>query len=253
MGLSSFFSNLIFHLRKLNSSSQSTLTLNDTSNPNSSNNKRAESPTSTQPIPKITIQLNTNLVKFKYQLPNTKNSFAINLCHLPEDVFQEIAEFLDLLSLLALRSTCRTLYYIFPDKKIFSKIFFSLTTDKQLQSLFIYLQSTESLKFVQQFTVYKSPITHESVISILKNCENLQQINIVGGRDVAPRKVTKALVKWKQDGSGDSPNLASLKRILMTRCVGGNKRHNYKAQKMDNDMKELDHEIFQLVDCDELN
>ncbi|CAG8552815.1 9251_t:CDS:2, partial [Ambispora gerdemannii] len=223
MGLSSLFQGKlyqhIFSTQKTIKSllkSQSISTLNNlkTNNPKLPNNKPSE-PSTSQPIPKKTAQ--NNITKFKYEIANTENAFAINLCHIPEDIY-----------------------------------FSQTTTNEQLQTLFAYLQYKESLKFVHQLTFNQSPITHESIISILKDCENLQQIFIIGGRNIALRKVTKTLVRWKQDESGDSPNLASLKRIVVTRCVGG-KRHNYKAQKVDNDMKVLDQEVFQLVDCDDLN
>ncbi|CAG8680562.1 2072_t:CDS:2 [Ambispora leptoticha] len=174
-----------------------------------------------------------------------------NISLLPVDVLLIIAESLDLRSIIALRTASRQLYLTFPYKAIFREI--RLANDIspiQLDKLLHFLESINATGFIHQVTFYEMSITHESLISILARCENLRQLRVYGCQNIKLRKITKALVKWQHDDSGDSPKLVHLKSLILTRCVGGPRR-NYPALKVNKDLQILKKHIIELAECDD--
>ncbi|CAG8552822.1 9252_t:CDS:1 [Ambispora gerdemannii] len=182
--------------------------------------------------------------------------YALNISqfsHLPGDVLLNIAEFLDLRSLITLRTVSRLLYLTLPNKTVFNKIYLTNNVSPiQFDKLLIFLESIKATQFIRQVTFYEMTITHESLISVLTRCENLRHISVYGGKNVKLRKITKSLVKWQQENSNDSPKLEHFKSLVLTRCVGGPRR-NYPAQKVNQDLQILKKHIIKLAECDDLS
>ncbi|CAG8645058.1 19166_t:CDS:2, partial [Gigaspora margarita] len=145
------------------------------------------------------------------------------IASLPDDILYIISKDLGFLSTLALRSTCRTLYLSFSDAVTFSHVFIpSSISHEQFAKLFSHLKSTNKLSFIHQFTFNNSQIKAEDIISVLENCENLQELNILGYK--------KFMIKKHR--------LQKLKKIVLTRCVGG-KRHSLMIKKILEDLQIL--------------
>jgi len=158
---------------------------------------------------------------------------------LPEDILHTIKKDLDFASTIALRSSCRQIYLTFPDSLLFSKIVLPSTlTQQQFDKLFSYLLSTNKTQNIRKLTFDQSQITERAIISTLEHCKNLQNLYILSCKQVNFLPITNEMVKWHQDKSGNSPDLKELKKIMMTRCIGG-KRHSLTIRKVIQDLIEL--------------
>ncbi|CAG8504235.1 19115_t:CDS:2, partial [Racocetra fulgida] len=80
----------------------------------------------------------------------------------------------------------------------------------------------------------------EDVISILENCENLQYLYILGCKEVKLLPITTAMKNWYQEAEvcEKKRKLQKLKKIVMTRCIGG-KRHSLLIKKVLEDIQLL--------------
>ncbi|GES86236.1 hypothetical protein GLOIN_2v1554642 [Rhizophagus clarus] len=140
---------------------------------------------------------------------------------------------------MSLRSSCRHLYSVFPDSLLFSEIILLSTfNQQQFNNLINYLVSNNKNQFIRKLTFNQSQITEQAIISVLEHCYNLQSLSILACKQVKILPLTNAMVKWHQDKSGNSPNLKELKKIIMTRCIGG-KRHSLTIKKIIEDLRKL--------------
>ncbi|CAG8436495.1 3846_t:CDS:2 [Diversispora eburnea] len=173
-------------------------------------------------------------------------SLSRTLDSLPDDILYIIGKELDFLSILALRSTCQSIYFSFSDTITFSHVFLPPSiTQSQFVKLFSYLKLTEKLSFIRKFTFNESKITEDAIISILGYCENLAYIYILGCEDVKLLPITNAITSWYEEEDNSNSNnyiscsssnsscillenynikkkskMEKLKKIVMTRCVG---------------------------------
>ncbi|CAG8469747.1 5314_t:CDS:1 [Acaulospora morrowiae] len=181
-------------------------------------------------------------------LPGHLTSSRHSLNSLSNDILYIIIEELDFLSTLFLRLTCRSIYLAFSDTILFSCVSLpSSFTQRQFNSLFSYLRSTQKLRLIRQLTFDRSKVTSDAVISVLRDCENIQYLCILGCRDVSIPPITDAIVDWydEYEGSheGDSAfgnkiRMGKLEKIVMTRCIGG-KRHSLFIKKILEDLKRM--------------
>ncbi|KAF0468954.1 hypothetical protein F8M41_025709 [Gigaspora margarita] len=186
------------------------------------------------------------------------------IASLPDDILYIISKDLGFLSTLALRSTCRTLYLSFSDAVTFSHVFIpSSISHEQFAKLFSHLKSTNKLSFIHQFTFNNSQIKAEDIISVLENCENLQELNILGCKEVKLLPITTSMKNLYQEKEKETEKktnekinekinenfedkkfmikkhrLQKLKKIVLTRCVGG-KRHSLMIKKILEDLQIL--------------
>ncbi|CAI2164942.1 20426_t:CDS:1 [Funneliformis geosporum] len=173
--------------------------------------------------------------------PFTLNSIGklTTLPSLPDDILFIIKKDLDFASTIALRSACRQLYSALPDSLLFSKIVLPPTlTQQQFDNLFSYLLSTNKTQIIRNLTFDQSQVTERAIISVMKHCKNLQDLCILSCKNVMLLPMTNAMVQWHQDKSGNSPDLKELKKINLTRCIGG-KRHSLTIKKVIQDLRKL--------------
>ncbi|CAG8435777.1 16206_t:CDS:1 [Funneliformis caledonium] len=158
---------------------------------------------------------------------------------LPDDILYMIKRDLDFASTIALRGACRQLYSALPDSLLFSKIVLPPSlTQRQFDSLFSYLLSTNKTQNIRNLTFDQSQVTERAIISALEHCKNLQDLCILSCKQVMLLPMTNAMVQWHQDKSGNSPDLKELKKINLTRCIGG-KRHSLTVKKVIKDLSKL--------------
>ncbi|CAG8575145.1 11909_t:CDS:2, partial [Racocetra fulgida] len=85
--------------------------------------------------------------------------------------------------------------------------------------------------------------TSEDVISVLENCENLQELYILGCKEVKLLPITTAMKNLYQENENledkkimVKKRLQKLKKIVLTRCVGG-KRHSFTIKQILEDLQ----------------
>ncbi|CAG8609434.1 24764_t:CDS:1 [Cetraspora pellucida] len=171
---------------------------------------------------------------------SNKFSGTVTLASFPDDILYIIGKDLDFLSILALRSTCRMIYLSFSNEVTFSHVSIPSISHDQFVKIFSHLKSTNKLSFIRKFTFNDPQIKSEDVISILENCENLQYLYILGCKEVKLLPITTAMKNWYQEAefcekdgvlSSKKRKLQKLKKIVMTRCIGG-KRHSLLIKKV---------------------
>ncbi|RHZ44101.1 hypothetical protein Glove_759g15 [Diversispora epigaea] len=201
-----------------------------------------------------------------YHHPSSSSSSLSRrtLDSLPDDILYIIGKELDFLSILALRSTCQSIYLSFPDTITFSHVFLPPSvTQSQFIKLFSYLELTEKLSLIRKFTFNESKVTEDAIISVLGYCENLAYIYILGCERVKLLPITNAITSWYEEEDNSNSNYSTscsssnssycllennnikkkrkmekLKKIVMTRCVGG-KRHSLLIKKILEDLKRM--------------
>ncbi|CAG8443518.1 7085_t:CDS:1 [Scutellospora calospora] len=181
-----------------------------------------------------------------YSIINNKHSGTVTLASFPDDILYIISKDLDFLSILALRSTCRMIYLSFSNEVTFSHVSIPSISHDQFVKIFSHLKSTHKLSFIRKFTFNDPKIKAEDVISILENCENLQYLYILGCKEVKLLPITTAMKNWYQESEiyekgvliSKKRKLQKLKKIVMTRCIGG-KRHSLLIKKVLEDIQLL--------------
>ncbi|CAG8815637.1 10515_t:CDS:1, partial [Racocetra persica] len=115
----------------------------------------------------------------------------------------------------------------------------------QFAKLFSHLKSTNKLPFIHKFTFNNSQIKAEDIISVLENCENLQELYILGCKEVKLLSITTAMKNLYQENENledkkimVKKRLQKLKKIVLTRCVGG-KRHSFTIKQILEDLQIL--------------
>jgi hypothetical protein len=170
---------------------------------------------------------------------NNNNAKLTTLSSLPDDILYIIKKDLDFVSTISLRSSCRQLYSVFPDSLLFSEIILLSTfNQQQFNNLMNYIVSNNKNSLIRKITFNQSQITEQAIISVLEHCYNLQALSILACKQIKLLPITNAMVKWHQDKSGNSPDLKELKKIIMTRCIGG-KRHSLIIKKVIEDLRKL--------------
>lgn len=186
-----------------------------------------------------------NSIYYQFHILNNNNNKHNNnlklttLSSLPDDVLYIIKKDLDIVSTISLKSACRQLYLMFPDSLLFSEIILLSNFNQQLfNNLINYIVSNNKNQYIRKLTFNQSQITEQAIISVLEHCSNLQILNIFACKQVKLLPITNVMVKWHQDKSGNSPDLKELKKINMTRCIGG-KRHSLIIKKVIEDLRKL--------------
>ncbi|PKY18245.1 hypothetical protein RhiirB3_431027 [Rhizophagus irregularis] len=184
-----------------------------------------------------------NSISYKtYIFNNNNNNNHIKLTtlsSLPDDILYIIKKDLDFLSTISLRCACRQLYAIFTDSILFSEIILlSNINQQQFNNLINYIVSNNMNQYIRKVSFNQSQITEQAIVSVLEHFYNLQILNILACKQVKILPITNALVKWHQDKSGNSPDLKELKKIILTRCIGG-KRHSLIIKKVIEDLRKL--------------
>ncbi|CAG8578116.1 19070_t:CDS:2 [Cetraspora pellucida] len=168
---------------------------------------------------------------------------------LPDDILYIISKDLGFLSTLALRSTCRTLYLSFSDAVTFSHVFIppSISHD-QFAKLFSHLKSTNKLPFIHQFTFNNSQIKADEVISVLENCENLQELYILGCKEsynIDTISTISATMSNMMPAVLMSNSVNIYTNVNLTNPIACNKNNNEKNDANDG--------IFQFQSCSDLS